>query len=170
MARKLNDLLAARKERMEESRLRFGRRTATRHISIAARWALGLAQLLALSAGAQNAPSAPQQSSPGRLGQLSANSTVEYEQPDPIGEQHRQRLLNADRQKALVADADKLLKLASRFNAEIGAANPETLTPAQLRTLGEIQKLAHSVKTRMSDPLFGTPVFMEPPPLPQNRH
>jgi hypothetical protein len=129
-----------------------------------------LALLLALPAGAQNSPSQTQPSGSGHLGQLSANSTVEFEPPDLSMEQHRERQLNADRQKALVADADKLLKLVSKFNAEIGAANPETLTPAQLRTLGEIQKLAHSVKTRMSDPLFGTPVFMEPPPLPQNRH
>jgi hypothetical protein len=103
------------------------------------------------------------------MGQMTANATVEFDQPDPIGEQHRQRLLNADRQKALVTDVDKLLKLVSKFNAEIGAVNPDTLTPAQLRTLGEIQKLAHSVKTRMSDPVYGTPVFMEPLPLPQNR-
>jgi hypothetical protein len=129
-----------------------------------------LALLLVLHAGAQNSSSQSQPSSSGHLGQLSSNSTIEFSQPDLSMEQHRQRLLNADRQKALVADADKLLKLVSTFNAEIDAANPETLTPAQLRTLGEIQKLAHSVKTRMSDPLFGTPVFMEPPPLPQNRH
>jgi hypothetical protein len=122
--------------------------------------------LLALPAGAQNS-SQSQPSSSGHLGQLSASSTIEFSQPDLSMEQHRQRLLNADRQKVLVADADKLLKLVSKFNAEIGAANPASLTPAQLRTLGEIQKLAHSVKTRMSDSLYGTPVFMEPPPHPQ---
>lgn len=154
---------------MDELRLLLGRRTATKRISFAVWRAMGLALLLALPAGAQNSPPQIQQPNPGRLGQLSANSTVDFEQPDPIGEQHRQRLLNADRQKVLVADADKLLKLVSKLNAEIGAVNPDTLTPAQLRTLGEIQKLAHSVKTRMSDPVFGTPVFMEPPLLPQNR-
>lgn len=126
--------------------------------------------LLALSAGAQNSPSQTQQPSSGHLGQLSANSTIEFSQPDPSMEQHRQRLLNADRQKALVADADKLLKMVSKFNAEIDAANPDTLTPAQSRTLGEIQKLAHSVKTRMSEPTYGAPVFTEPPPLPQYQH
>ena len=126
-----------------------------------------LALLLALPAGAQNSSSQDERSSSGHMGQLSANSTIEFSRPDLSMEQHRQRLLNADRQKALVADADKLLKLVSRFNAEIDAANPDSLTPAQLRTLGEIQKLAHSVKTRMGEPLYGTPVFTEPPPLPQ---
>jgi hypothetical protein len=169
MARNWNVLLAARKVRMDEFRLLFGSRTATQRISFAARRALGLALLLALPAGAQNSPPQVQQPSPGHMGQMTANATVEFDQPDPIGEQHRQRLLNADRQKALVTDVDKLLKLVSKFNAEIGAVNPDTLTPAQLRTLGEIQKLAHSVKTRMSDPVYGTPVFMEPLPLPQNR-
>jgi len=154
---------------MDGLRLLFGSRTATRRISFAARQAVGLALLLALTAGAQNSPPQIQQPSPGHMGQMTANATVEFEQPDPVGEQHRQRLLNADRQKALVADADKLLKLVGKFNAEIGAANPDSLTPAQLRTLGEIQKLAHSVKTRMSDPVYGTPVFMEPPPPPLTR-
>lgn len=125
-----------------------------------------LALLLALPARAQNSSSQNEQSSSGHMGQLSANSTIEFSQPDHSMEQHRQRLLNADRQKALAADADKLLKLVSKFNAEIDAATPVTFTPAQLRTLGEIQKLAHSVKTRMSEPLYGTPVFPEPPPLP----
>ena len=154
---------------MGDFRLLARRRPASWRISFGARCILGLALLPALPAGAQNSLSAPQQPNSGRMGQPIANPTVEFEQPDLLGEQHRQRLLNADRQKKLVADADKLLKLASQFNAEIGAANPASLTPAQLRTLGEIQKLAHSVKTRMSDSLYGTPVFMEPPPLPQNR-
>jgi len=134
----------------------------------AVRRGLSLALPLVLLAGAQNLPSQPQQPSSGHLGQMTANSTAPFEQPDHPGEQHRQRLLNADRQKALVADADKLLKLVSQFNAEIGAANSDSLTPVQLRTLGEIQKLARRVKTRMSEPIYGTPVFIEPPPVPLN--
>jgi hypothetical protein len=153
-----------------EFRLLVWTSPASRRVSPGAYRLFCLALLLALPAGAQNSPSAPQQSNPGHLGPLSANATVEFEQPDPIGEQHRQRLLNTDRQKKLVADADKLLKLASQFNTEIGAADPASLTPAQLRTLSEIQKLAHSVKTRMSTPIYGMPGSMEPTPLLQNRH
>jgi hypothetical protein len=138
-----------------------------RRVSPGVRRALWLAPL-ALLAGLQNLTSQTQPSGSGHLGQLAADSTIQFEQPDLSMEQHRRRLLNADRQKALVADADKLLKLVSKFNAEIGAANPDSMTPAQLRTLGEIQRLAHSVKTRMSDSIYGTPVFTWPPPLSHN--
>lgn len=155
---------------MGECRLQLGSRTAFRRTSPGVcHQALWLALLLALPAGAQNQPSQTQQPTSAHIGERSANATVQIEPLDPIWEQHRQRQLNADRQKTLVADADKLLKLVSKFNAEIDAANPVSLTPAQLRTLGEIQKLAHSVKTRMSDSLYGTPVFIEPPPLPVYR-
>jgi hypothetical protein len=140
-----------------------GRRVNRRSLP-GVRRGLWLALLLVLLAGAQNFPSQAQQPSSGHLGQMTANATVPFEQPDPAGEQHRQRLLNADRQKALVADADKVLKLVTKFNAEVGAAQPDSLTPAQLRALAEIQKLAHSVKTRMSDPIYGTPRFIEPSP------
>ena len=138
-----------------------------RRVSPGVRRALWMA-LLSLLGGVQNLASQTQPSGSGRLGQLAADSTIQFEQPDLSMEQHRRRLLNADRQKALVADADKLLKLVSKFNAEIGAANPDSMTPAQLRTLGEIQRLAHSVKTRMSDSIYGTPVFTWPPPLSHN--
>src|SRR5215831_19032061 len=41
---------------------------------------------------------------------------------------HRQmNALNAERQKALVSDTEKLLKLAQELNAEIETENPESL-------------------------------------------
>jgi hypothetical protein len=74
-------------------------------------------------------------------------------------------LLNAERQKALVADTNKLLKLVRDLDAEIGAANPDSLTPDQLRRIAEIEKLAHSVKEKMSTSVRGTTMDpLDPPP------
>ena len=51
---------------------------------------------------------------------------------DPIETEKRLRALNAERQKSMVSDTNKLLKLASELNAEINRENPDSLTPAQL--------------------------------------
>jgi len=56
-----------------------------------------------------------------------------------------------------------LLKLANELNAEI-SANPEALTPDQLRKLATIEKLAHSVKEKMSTPVAGNPMYQPPTP------
>jgi ribosomal protein L11 len=65
-------------------------------------------------------------------------------------------MLNADRQKTMVSDADKLLKLAAQLNAEISAANQGELTPAQLKKISEIEKLARKVREKMSTSVRGT--------------
>jgi len=78
---------------------------------------------------------------------------------DPLWQEKQLRILNADRQKELVADANKLLKLARELDAEIGSTNPDSLTPEQLRRIAEIEKLAHSVKEKMSTSVRGMPMF-----------
>ena len=60
------------------------------------------------------------------------------------------RALNVERQKQMVADTNKLLKLAKELNDEVAAANTGSFTPDQLRKIGEIEKLAHSVRERMA--------------------
>ena len=70
--------------------------------------------------------------------------------------ERRLRMLNADRQKTMVSDADKLLKLAAQLNAEISAANQGELTPAQLKKISEIEKLARKVREKMSTSVRGT--------------
>lgn len=72
------------------------------------------------------------------------------------------RALNADRQKALVSDTNKLLRLANELNAEIAGKQPDTFTPEQLHKMAEIEKLAHSVKDKMSTSVRGTPAFQPP--------
>lgn len=77
---------------------------------------------------------------------------------DPrIAAMERRRILalNTERQKKLVADTRKLVKLAAELNAEINSKHQAQLTPEQLRTVAEIEKLARSVKNKMSTPVMG---------------
>lgn len=80
----------------------------------------------------------------------------------------RLRALNAERQKELVADTNKLLKLASELDAEVARSDSANLTPAQLHKVAEIEKLAHSVREKMATSVRSIPVFHEPfsvPPI-----
>jgi hypothetical protein len=82
---------------------------------------------------------------------------------DPRWGEKQLRMLNAERQKQLVADTNKLLKLAQQLHAEIGSTNPDSLNPDQLHRIGEIEKLAHSVKDKMSTSVRIEPVFRAQP-------
>jgi hypothetical protein len=68
---------------------------------------------------------------------------------DPIAEERRQRALNVERQKQLVSDADKLLKLAKELNAEVASSRSGAWTPEQLRKIAVIEKLAREVREKM---------------------
>jgi hypothetical protein len=63
------------------------------------------------------------------------------------------KMRNENRQKKLIADSEKLLTLAIALNDEIKCRNTGSLTPAQLRKLSEMEKLAHNIKERMSTPV-----------------
>jgi len=88
-------------------------------------------------------------------------SREDYDIPsrDPVEAARRLRALNIARQKAIVSDTNKLLKLATELNAEIARANSSSLSPAQLRTLAKIEKLAHSISEKMSSNVY---VGMDP--------
>jgi len=94
--------------------------------------------------------------SPGRA------SATEYDDLPRPEELERLRVLNADRQKTMVSDANRLLRLVNELSAEISASRQDSLTPVQLRKLAEIEKLAHNVKEKMSTSLVGPPVFRPP--------
>jgi hypothetical protein len=78
------------------------------------------------------------------------------------------RSQNAERQKSLVSDTNKLLRLTNELNAEIARTAPEALSDDELRKLAEIEKLAHSVKEKMSTSVRGTPAF-RPGPFPNQQ-
>ena len=84
---------------------------------------------------------------------------------DPFGGEKRLRALNADRHKSLVSDTDKLLKLARQLDAEIASNPTDELTPEELHKIGEIEKLAHNVKTKMAQSFGSGPQF-RPSPVP----
>jgi hypothetical protein len=82
---------------------------------------------------------------------------------DPNADPKRVRQLNAERQKELVSDTQKLLQLARELNAEVSDANTASMTDAQLRKVAEIAKLARSVKEKMTFSVGGYPNLKAPP-------
>lgn len=115
---------------------------------------LGFALLLAMPGGAQFGP--VQMPSQQVGGQQPGVSVSGMSDTDPIDEERRLRALNAERQKSLVSDTNKLLKLARDLDNEVNRTNPDSLTLAELSKVAEIEKLAHRVKEKMSTSVRGT--------------
>jgi hypothetical protein len=73
---------------------------------------------------------------------------------------HRQlRALNAERQKELVSDTAKLVKLAKALDRQTQATDGATLTEAQWKEVDRIQKLARSVREKMVQTFGDGPIF-----------
>jgi len=64
-------------------------------------------------------------------------------------ERDQAKLRNADRQKQLEADTQKLLALANELKAEVEKSNKDTLSLDVVRKADEIEKLAKSVRDKM---------------------
>ena len=56
---------------------------------------------------------------------------------------------NADRQKQLQRDTDKLLSLAKELKEDVDKSNKDMLSVDVVKKAAEIEKLAKSVKDRM---------------------
>src|SRR5215475_10392412 len=76
----------------------------------------------------------------GQTGSRSQNGFGAGPEVDPVFAAKRMRALNADRQKSMVSDADKLLKLARQLDTEIASNPTDELTPEETRKLAEIEK------------------------------
>lgn len=124
--------------------------------------ALGLSLLTARTAYGQAGIPGSQLPFPPPLGQKLGGVLDDRSEPDQIDAARRFRALNEMRQKALVSDTDKLLKLANELYAEIHKTNTESLTPDQLHKLATIEKLARSVKEKMSTPVAYMPSYRPP--------
>ena len=88
---------------------------------------------------------------------------------NPTEAEKRLRMINAERQKAMVSDTDKLVKLAKELNEDVAQSNTGQLSAAQLRKVAEIEKLAHSVRDKMlmsvrGPQLNGQPFNIDDPP------
>jgi hypothetical protein len=120
--------------------------------------ALALALLAACTAHAQGGPPVihPPLAQPVNP---NASGLDDRSEPDPEDAARRIRALNNMRQKALVSDTNKLVKLASEFEADIHKANSDSLTPEQLHKLATIEKLARSIKEKMSIPVAELPSY-----------
>lgn len=61
----------------------------------------------------------------------------------------QERIRNADRQRQLLLDTDKLLALATELKADVDKSNKDVLSVDVVKKAEEIEKLAKSVKDRM---------------------
>jgi hypothetical protein len=88
--------------------------------------------------------------------------------PNAEMEARRIRMLNTERQKSLVADTVKLLKLANELNASMAKEDGPAPTQAELRKLADIEKLARNVKEKMTITVMTPPNYQRQgmPPIP----
>lgn len=134
---------------------------------------LGLAVVLAIgcgltgrsqSSGANGVPGQGQQNMHSYSPRLDLGSQP-IDDVDPVLVERRIRALNIQRQKQMVSDADKLLKLARELNEEVAAQHTSALTLDELHKVAEIEKLARNVRQKMTD-AAGAPETILPPLTP----
>ncbi len=108
-------------------------------------WSLLLLLWLAIPGAAQNHQGPP----------LRIDGTV----APPEADENRDRLTrdmakkaNLERQAAIKADTDKLVKLAGELKQYVDKSNENVLSVDVLKKAEEIEKLAHSVKDKMKGP------------------
>lgn len=123
--------------------------------------ALGLALLLMLPGDAQISPS--MRPFLQQVGPINSRSFDDVGEGSFAMQEKRLRNLNLERQKSMVADANKLLMLALELDDEVSRTNPDSFTPAELRKVEEIEKLAHRVRQKMSTSVRG---MQDVPPFP----
>src|SRR5581483_11545101 len=118
--------------------------------------------LLIRLSGQQQPPISNQPTMPNLSNKPNRNPFENMPDADPGMAERQMRALNVMRQKSMVSDTEKLLRLAQELNKDIEASNTTTLTPVELRKLADIEKLARNVKQKMSISYSGAPAFNEP--------
>jgi hypothetical protein len=135
--------------------------------SFAVRLGFGVALLLAIQVLGQSPyPQFPSTNS-GRNGQNFPDSNSPFGHDSNSPEKKRMQMLNAERQKTLISDTEKLVKLAKQLNDEMADTGSGEMTGQQLHKVEEIAKLAKSIKEKMSYsvggyPSVNPPLTMEP--------
>lgn len=74
----------------------------------------------------------------------------------------RLRALNKMRQKSLVKDTDRLLKLAQELNAPSAPGVPKMTDSERMKKLAQIEKLAKRVREQMSYANSASPPLLPP--------
>jgi hypothetical protein len=113
-------------------------------------WIFSVGLLVAVAASAQGRtpPVAPPPPPPN--GVPTTNSDA-----DPVQQRQAREMAkraNLQRQAALRADTDKLLKLAVELKDSVDKSTENVLSLEVLKKAEEIEKLAHSVKDKMKGP------------------
>ena len=103
----------------------------------------------------QNGPSELGSHGRGAFGSL-------FDDQNPPFPEKQIKALNEARQKTMIADTDKLLRLARELNAEVSSSGPSSLTPEQLSKIASIEKLAHNVKEKMTESYVTQPMLRDP--------
>ncbi len=103
-------------------------------------------------AGQESAPSVPS-----RTNRIPSSVFDTAADVDPSFTQRRMRALNQERQKVIVSDTEKLLRLAQELSAEAQAGGGEPTTAQSVR-VAEIEKLAHRVKQKMIESMADPPM------------
>jgi hypothetical protein len=132
----------------------------TRLLSRAALAVLCLWMILALPVRSQQGVPTSHPTFQQPLGQPVGGDRDDIPQGSPVQDERVLRALNADRQRSMVSDANKLLRLAKELNAEIARTNPDSLSLDQLHKMAEIEKLARNVKEKMSTSVRATPSYV----------
>jgi hypothetical protein len=127
-------------------------------------WGLGLAMVLVIVSGLVVRSQGPPRDIINRPAPMPTDpsSAGDY---DPIMMERRMTALNNERQKEMVSDTNKLLKLAKEVNDEIAARDTGGLTPEQLQKIAQIEKLARGVKDKMADGTGQSGPAVSPPVL-----
>ena len=107
-------------------------------------WTLSICLLFAISGNAQN-----RQGPPPRIDGTVA--PAEDEAQRQIAHDMAKKA-NEERQAALKADTDKLVKLAGELKDYVDKSNENVLSLEVLKKADEIEKLAHTVKDKMKGP------------------
>jgi hypothetical protein len=68
---------------------------------------------------------------------------------NPHAEADLEKMRNAERQKKLMTDTERLLALANELKTDMDKTNKDTMSLDVIRKADEIEKLAHSVKEKM---------------------
>jgi hypothetical protein len=125
-------------------------------------YALGLVLVFVAPGGAQDPLMGPQQPVAVQYNPRSPEPGPQFEEDDPVLLAKRMRAINDDRQRRIVSDTARLLKLAGELNAEIAREKPDLLTPDELQKVAEIEKLARSVKEKMTYTEGDNPALSKP--------
>ena len=111
---------------------------------------LAVLALLGLPSPAHSQGISDPAQSPSHIGRRTSTGDTSIAGQQALQQHKLQGLLNAERQKSMVSDAAKLLRLAQELNAELTRGD-STLSPSQqAHKAAEIEKLAHNVREKMS--------------------